>query len=228
MEEKISIKLYTDSKSLVGALHSKKINNQMIYNLLNHVKDLNKHHSIEIKWIKGHANFTGNEAADCLANLGRRVEQVETGDEQVVVELPMPRGTVKTQIRRQHEKIIDKRWKDAITMRQSKLMLNDIKRKTKLWLIKKSRTQLRTIVAIATGHCNLNYHLTLLGFFNHDQCRACEEDLETPYHIAYECPVHDNLRRTNIDPERDILSNAIALIKLSNRYSDIMYYQDPP
>jgi hypothetical protein len=51
-----------------------------------------------------------------------------------------------------------------------------------------SRTQLRVVTGLMTGHCNLRKHLHTMGIFKENPvCRLSNEEEETTFHIVFEC-----------------------------------------
>ena len=92
-----------------------------------------------------------------------------------------------------------------------------------------SRNQLRIQVAIATGHCNLNYHLANEGYIEEKKCRDCQEEDETPYHLAFECERHECTRQeVTLEKNMDTISLATKILKKINRYDIILNNHDPP
>jgi hypothetical protein len=57
-------------------------------------------------------------------------------------------------------------------------------------LLKLSRHQLKTVVAIFTGHVPVRGHLYIMGLFDGDPtCRFCRKETETVQHIICRCKV---------------------------------------
>jgi hypothetical protein len=55
-------------------------------------------------------------------------------------------------------------------------------------LLKLNRHQLKTAVALLTGHAPMRGHLRIIGLFNEDpSCRFCEIETETAQHITCSC-----------------------------------------
>ena len=57
-----------------------------------------------------------------------------------------------------------------------------------------TKTELKTISGILTGHNGLNYHMNRIGKTRDDNCRMCMEDSETAQHIMCECPAIARVR----------------------------------
>jgi hypothetical protein len=53
-------------------------------------------------------------------------------------------------------------------------------------VLRMSRTQIRVVTGLMTGHCNLRKHLFTMGIFKENPvCRLCNEE-ETTFHIVFE------------------------------------------
>ncbi|KAJ8910517.1 hypothetical protein NQ315_012814, partial [Exocentrus adspersus] len=51
-----------------------------------------------------------------------------------------------------------------------------------------SRTNLRALVGLYTGHCRLRHHMHRIGLAEDAECRLCMEDDETAEHVLCTCP----------------------------------------
>ena len=54
--------------------------------------------------------------------------------------------------------------------------------------MKLSRQNIGKMIQFITGHNNMNRHQALIREGWKSECRLCEEDEETSWHIAAECP----------------------------------------
>ena len=70
----------------------------------------------------------------------------------IATDIHMPKGTIKHEIRNMLREKNEETWRATPNLRQSKAMLNDIKRKTIRYIMKQNRSKIRKIIAIATGH----------------------------------------------------------------------------
>ena len=62
-------------------------------------------------------------------------------------------------------------------------------------LIKLSRTEVKSLVGIVTGHCCLNNHLKRIKLSVTPTCQCCYEDDETAAHFLCECSAYSNTRQ---------------------------------
>jgi hypothetical protein len=88
-------------------------------------------------------------------------------------------------------------------------------------VLRLSRTQIRVVTGLMTGHYNLRKHLHTMGIFKENPvCRLCNEEEETTSHTVFECEVPAR-RRFNllglINPEEEIPKK-----NLVNRLFDLM------
>jgi hypothetical protein len=61
-------------------------------------------------------------------------------------------------------------------------------------LLTLSKSELKTVTGILTGHCGLNHHMHRLGKCQEDTCRLCTEESETAQHVLCECPATARIR----------------------------------
>ena len=62
--------IYSDSQAAIKSLFADTINSRIVGETVELYKNANNIHKVQIRWIKGHANHTGNELADMLAKKG--------------------------------------------------------------------------------------------------------------------------------------------------------------
>ena len=80
-----------------------------------------------------------------------------------------------------------RKWLMSNNQRQSKELnqLSAWKRSKELMVM--SKTDIRVVVGLLTGHSPLKRHLSLMGVINDPTCRGCQETEETSSHILCEC-----------------------------------------
>jgi hypothetical protein len=75
-----------------------------------------------------------------------------------------------------------------------------------------TKSELKTITGILTGHNGLNYHMHRIGKSRNENCRLCLEESETAQHIMCECPATARIRLKHFD--KGYLSpNEVKVIK---------------
>ena len=143
-----------------------------------------------IQWVPGHENFEGNEKADKLAKMG--ANGVFIGPEPV---LGVHEGEFKEILNQWIKNQHDALWKNVSGLRQSKMFILQVGQKNLKNILKLNRKDLRVIVGLYTGHCQLRRHLKIIGVINENpECRLCKQEPETAYHILCECTALARLR----------------------------------
>jgi hypothetical protein len=61
-------------------------------------------------------------------------------------------------------------------------------------LLTLTKSELKTVTGILTGHCGPNHHMHRLGKSQEDTCRLCMEESETAQHVLCECPATARIR----------------------------------
>ena len=133
-------------------------------------------------WIPGHSQFKGNEIADDLARQAAATSFV--GPEPA---LGLQTSTVRRWMNDWSLEEHSKHWISTPKLRQSKLFLTGPRQWKVREILNLSRKQLRAVVGLFTGHCQLNRHLSILKIVTDDLCRECGLEQETPEHILCEC-----------------------------------------
>jgi hypothetical protein len=91
-----------------------------------------------------------------------------------------------------------------------------------------SRTQIRVVTGLMTGHCNLRKHLHTMGIFKENHvCRLCSEEEETTFHIVFECEVlaHRRFNRLGLInpgeeiPTKNLMNRLLDLIKRTDLFT---------
>lgn len=163
--------------------------------------ELAETNSVTLKWVPGHSGIEGNTKADLLAKKGS--EQRLVGPEPSCgIAYETARATVRELLRQQH----NSHWSEVFGLRQSRLFIHGPSRTRTLKLLQLNKKQLRKVVGLFTGHCQLRKHLNNIGVADDPACRLCGEEDETPFHILCECPVlaakrHEHFGEPFSEPE---------------------------
>ena len=164
--------------------------------------ELNETHLVEVKWVKGHNNNTGNELADCLAKNGLRMAFKQC---QIVPYLPLSKGLIKTKFREHVCNTWQKDWEDLKICRISKCFYPEVKidRHT----IKMSITELNALAQIITGHGLYKDHMRHWNEIEDFSCSLCKTAPEDSWHLWRECNRLTRERRlsNNSNFERNLL-----------------------
>jgi hypothetical protein len=87
-----------------------------------------------------------------------------------------------------------KYWRSLTGLKQAKRFIQGPSAKRARELLKLKRNQLRWVVGLLTGHCDLNGHLFKLALSNCPTCDRCQKENETATHILCECEAPAHLR----------------------------------
>ena len=108
------VTIFSDSMSGLQALDGTLTKTKTVKNCIDSLNALGKSCKIELSWVAGHQNHTGNEAADALAKIG-------TTNESNKVNLPPPKTIAKNKIRDAMHKQWNERWISSNECRQTKI-----------------------------------------------------------------------------------------------------------
>lgn len=175
-----SITIWTDSRSAVAALQRPIHTDESVYKVAENIKTIRQFTDIDVVWVRGHADNTGNELADVLAKKGTNLAEWTP--------VPIPWSNIKFMIKDHFWKRWKHRWNNETACRQTKEVVPEpgkisIFDRDGAW----SRLDLNLLCQFTTGHAVLGKHL---GQWQEQSatCRLCNEGNETPLHFMLECP----------------------------------------
>ena len=181
--ENKTINYYVDNQSAIKSLGNYVIKNKQVLEGKTLLNQLARNNTVQMFWIPGHSNHLGNEVADRLAKLA--VKTTTFGPEPIK---PVSDTAIKAGIRTWSQKQHQQTWSNSRNCRQTRMMLPNITSKTWAQINKLSRTNLKRITQMLTGHSTLRRHLFLMKMEDDPTCQNCLEDEETVEHYLAECP----------------------------------------
>lgn len=184
------ISICSDSKASLLALSSFKITSSIVLQCWNTLQAISQQNVVELIWVPGHHGIVGNEKADELARLGS--ESLFCGPEPC---LPITTNITQQITKDWASKTHVHNWNATTNCRQSKKWLKLPSSKNTKYLLGLSRSQLRLLLSLITGHCQLNYHLHKMGLKTESTCHGCLLEAETSEHYICSCPHYARLRQ---------------------------------
>ena len=200
-----SATIWTDSRSSIDAIYSPVITQPLALETHNALCKILSTNPINIEWVRGHNDNTGNEMADFLAKKGRdsasRGEDTSNAHGGPALPPYTPPSHVKNLIKDYIWEIWKEEWTES-NLHKFKHSRQMLKVPNKVPLIQPGRSplgwgrdDLKIMVEVITGHCLLNKHLSHWKDLPSVKCRLCDEEDETYHHLVTECPATELDRR---------------------------------
>ena len=92
----------------------------------------------------------------------------------------------------------NREWLEYKGGRQTKLFMPKLDVKKSKGMIDSGRRMFGRYVRVITGHNALNYHRHNVDNEIDEDCRFCNEEVETSFHVITECPVFAITRRETL------------------------------
>ena len=184
-----TINILTDSRAALKALTAYTCSSALVWDCITNLTKLANDNRVTLWWIPGHEGIRGNVEADELAKKGARSPPI--GPE------PWCGFTVnhiKKQIRSWEERQKSSYLYGATGLAQAKKFIAYEPHRTRD-VLSLDKKDLSTLVGLLIGHCQLKYHLSIIGKAEDDCCRLCMESAETAEHILCGCPAVSHVRQ---------------------------------
>ena len=175
-----TIYILSDSQAALRALSSRTIKSRLVLDCFAALKALADKCWLTLEWVPGHTGVLGNERADALAKAGANLTY--TG--------PEPfcglGDTLKLRLRDwiAVEKAGNLNSLPAASISRTFIRYNSDSTE---YLLRLSRSDLRLLTQMLTGHCTLRYFLNKIGRSDISSCRFCGVADETSSHILCDC-----------------------------------------
>jgi ribonuclease HI len=177
------IVIFSDSQAALRALSSPKVTSRLAAECLDVLSALACLTEVTLIWVPGHCGIPGNEEADELARQASAMPIL--GPEPA---LGIPRCSAREAVKNWAEHQHYNAWRDLPGHRHGKLFIGRPCKRRADDLLKLSRHQLKTAVAVRTGRAPVRRHLHIMGLFDGDPtCRFCGMETETVRHIICCC-----------------------------------------
>lgn len=176
------IQIYSDSQAALKALNQCGISSKLVYSCVKLLNELGAHNKVQLYWVPGHGGVIGNEKADILA--GEAASQGFCGPEPAI---PVPSGSVRNFLRKYLSDRQLELWLKTDDQRQAKEFNSGPTKWRAKDLLSLSKTGIKLVTGLLTGHCQLNRHLHLMEISEDPMCRACLTEEETASHVLCSC-----------------------------------------
>lgn len=205
-----NILIFTDSQAAIKALNSYKVKSKQVWHCLSLLTKLGQRNDVILTWVPGHSGIEGNEKADELARKGSETPLV--GPEPV---FGIPYGQARAVVKGWMEERKTRAWYGSNVSRLARKLIRPSKKLTE-GLLSLNKENLRWVVGILTGHCQLRKHLHRIGVARSSRCRKCGLAEESSEHILLECEALGRSRMLSLGPPGQeiatILRNPIGSI----------------
>ena len=183
------VNIFIDSQACIRALSSVSIRSKVVKECKEALNRLCQNNRVWLFWVPGHEGFQGNEAADCLANIGSRESPI--GPQPMVGIAPnVKKSVVNDWAMRKHAEL----WNNVQGCRQGRELMTGPEKGRTRTLVSLPRQQVRLIAGILTGHNLLNRHLAIMKLRPDGLCEGCMEEDETSSHFLCSCPCYAGIR----------------------------------
>ena len=183
------IVIYSDSKSVLQSLTKGNTNSSLIMECYQDLNKLGSRNKLTLHWIPAHSGFWGNEQADKLArnawlkdDLGFYVHRAMGCEPYLPVSTCFKKRVIKEWERSCHTK----RWLKESVGRHTREIFDRPLYDSKS-LCKLSRSSVRMLTHVYTGHGLWNKHLYIQGKAKSPTCSKCGQEDESAFHVVDKC-----------------------------------------
>jgi ribonuclease HI len=184
------INIYVDSYSALQSLITTEQVSGLVGECFTALTHLAVKTPVELHWIPAHCGHSGNEQVDGLAK--QAAEMPFVGPEPVI---PVAPQSVWTAVRDWVRKAHSLEWRNRRDCRQTKQILTTPCVKVSEYCKNLSRSKLRVLTQVITGHSGLNSHLRVMGLVETGVCPKCDSAEETRNHFLCDCESYCALRQ---------------------------------
>ena len=210
----------SDSQAAIHAIFAREVKNKIVAEITKLWEKASRDFLLDLVWIKGHANETGNELADFLAKEGSKKNI--SGTNPIV---PVPYCTIKRKINEMVGEKWQARWEIA-EVRNAKSFLTTVDPSCNKKTRKFSKNKLNQLAMAISGHGLYSAHLW--HWKNIDPvCKLCKESAETSAHLWNECPALEKLRLTKNSLFMCNRSEEVEYTRI-DLYNDVLFYFNSP
>ena len=178
--------IYSDSQAAIKATCSLRVKSTLVYQCICTLNSLAQLAGTRLQWTKAHVGTVGNETADWLAKQGSLAPCV--GPEPMI---PVSVSFCKREVESWIARTSRLNWLTLTSCRLTKeLFPTPITWSASRKLLSLSRSKLRLVLQVLTGHGNFGAYLKLIGKRVEATCMKCNLGDETREHIVEDCPLY--------------------------------------
>jgi len=174
-----NVTIWSDSQAAIAAISNTVVKSRTVKEAKLLLIEAQKENNVKIHWIRGHNDSTGNELADAMAKMSAICGEYH--------HIPPPLIVLKSSIKDIFKQKWEQYWAALDGLEHSKRMIPKVIH-TNLLQDKWSRGNLAILAEIVSGHSLLNKHMCIWREeIISPLCRLCNEGLETPAHLFFDC-----------------------------------------
>ena len=185
-----SVTIYCDSKAALLAVNSHLISSKVVERAilnLNRAGDVVA--GLELRWIKAHIGYAGNEKADELAKRAGSLP----GEPCLI---PLSSSLIKFKLKSYMYKQWENRWLSYGEARMTKEFYPNLCPSKANKVLSMCKFNITKYINAITGHNELAYHRSLIHPELSSTCGLCGQGRETFYHLITDCQALDSWVRT--------------------------------
>lgn len=185
---------FTDSQASIKALQSHCFTSKTTMECHERLIEISAANKVNLVWVPGHQNIEGNEEADDAARTGS-INPFYGPEPALGLTYATQRKIIRDYFKNKHRIL----WQGLQNCKHSRELINGPNSNITRYLLNKPRNDLRKLIGILTGHCNLNKHMFRMGLVQEELCVRCNEEAETPLHLLSVCPAIADARRSMME-----------------------------
>ncbi|XP_058978632.1 uncharacterized protein LOC109613882 [Musca domestica] len=177
------VTIYVDSQAALKALNSFTIKSMAVLECKNALEKFKS--VVKLCWVPGHCNISGNESADELARRGS-----ESVDLEIESSVKPPLCHFFQVLHKHYLGRFQQNWLSGRGCIISKKIWPVNSERRSRSLLSMTKLDLKLVVGLITGHCNIKAMTSKWGGDDTEYCRLCqdEEETETVEHLLCHCP----------------------------------------